>query len=40
MYHKDGSRYEGSWKHNKPNGLGVTVYSDQKFDIGEYKVSI
>eukprot|EP00347_Sterkiella_histriomuscorum_P016427 403353219 len=37
LFHKDGSRFEGSWKSNKPNGLGVTVHSDQKFDIGEYK---
>ncbi len=28
LYHKDGSRSEGSWKNNKPNGLGATVYSD------------
>lgn len=38
QYHKDGSRHEGSWRNSKPNGLGVSVYSDQKFDIGEYKV--
>lgn len=40
IYRKDGGRYEGSWKNNMPNGLGVTVYSDQKFDIGEYKVRL
>lgn len=28
MYHRDGSRYEGTWKNNKPNGIGVTVYAD------------
>lgn len=28
LYHKDGSRYEGTWKNNKPNGIGVTVHTD------------
>lgn len=28
LYSKDGSRYEGSWKNNKPNGIGVFVYGD------------
>ena len=37
LYSKDGSRYEGSWKDNRPNGLGVYVFADQKFDIGEYR---
>lgn len=36
LYSRDGSRYEGTWKDNKPNGIGVYVYADQKFDIGEY----
>lgn len=40
MFNKDGSRYEGTWKHNKPNGLGVNVYPDQKFAMGEYKVIV
>lgn len=28
LYSRDGSRYEGTWKDNKPNGIGVYVYSD------------
>ena len=36
-YRRDGSRHEGSWKDNLPNGLGITVHSDQKFDIGTFK---
>lgn len=28
LFNRDGSRYEGTWKKNKPNGLGAFVYAD------------
>lgn len=28
FYHKDGSRQEGTWNRNLPNGIGVSVYHD------------
>jgi len=28
LYQRDGSRLEGTWSLNKPNGLGVFVYAD------------
>ncbi len=39
-FERDGSLFEGTWKNNKPNGIGVLLYEDRKFDIGEYRVNL
>ena len=33
----NGSYYEGQWRNNLPNGLGLFHYPDGKFDAGFYK---
>ena len=34
----DGGSYLGVTKNKLPNGLGLFIYSDGKFDTGQYKV--
>lgn len=35
----DGSYYSGQWRYNKPSGLGLFHYTDEKFDTGVYEVN-
>jgi hypothetical protein len=38
FFFKDGSRYQGIWSGDLPNGLGVFFYADGKVDSGFYRV--
>lgn len=35
LQHKNGEKYEGSWKNNLANGLGTLYYSDGDKYVGK-----
>ena len=40
FFFADGSFYSGIWKNNKPSGVGIFHYTDNKYDVGIYSVTI